>query len=330
MDAFIGGPGLRGVAYVIVGGVATWMFLSMCILKSPLVDALVTKDTRGVSKVDVVERVTGGIHALISSGFGIFAWTAVSVGQCTYDSKTEMVLRFGTALTASYLINDFIFLFLVEVVQKVRDPWWSMWVHHINIIMFFFIGLASNQISWFMCANLINEVSTIPINVGYMMKAHGYSGSLLYNAVGMFTLLAFTVLRSGHLLFSWGDEDFGVVLLGCTWNTFYPEHVLVWQTSRLGYQDLVETREGERCGSGAHPTDRFGGRAGSLSHHCGLTKAVKSVRKRALAVGDDASLIQGPLSPKFLVRNFGPWDIIATKRLPHSEFVTAREARICL
>merc|ERR1719420_1449829 len=171
------------------------MMLGMCILKSPLADALMTKETKGVSKVDVVERVTGGIHALISSGFGIFAWTAVSVGQCTYDSKTEMVLRFGTALTASYLINYFIFLFLVEVVQKVRDPWWSMWVHHINIIMFFFIGLASNQISWFMCANLINEVSTIPINVGYMMKAHGYSGSLLYNAVGMFTLLAFTVLR---------------------------------------------------------------------------------------------------------------------------------------
>jgi len=202
MDAYMGGPGLTGVAYVIVGGVATWMLLGMCILKSPLVDALATKDTKGgVSKVDVVERVTGGIHALISSGFGIFAWTAVSVGQCTNDKTTEMVLRFGTALTASYLINDFIFLFLIEVMQRVREPVWSMWIHHINIITFFFIGLASNQISWFMCANLINEVSTLPINLGFMMKAHGYAGSMLYNAVGMFALVAFTVLRVAAIPF---------------------------------------------------------------------------------------------------------------------------------
>lgn len=201
MDDLIG-PGLKGVAYPIIGGVVIWMFLGMCILNSPLVDALVTKERQGVSKVDVVERLTGGIHALISSGFGIFAWTAVSVGQCTYDNKTEMVLRLGAALTASYLIHDFLFLFLVEAMpnvlrsmQKVRDPMYSMWLHHINIVTFFCIGLASNQISWFMCANLINEVSTIPINVGFMMKAHGYSGSLLYNAVGMFALVAFTVLR---------------------------------------------------------------------------------------------------------------------------------------
>jgi hypothetical protein len=195
MDAFIGGRGLAGVACVIVGGVVLWMMLGMCILKSPLADALMTKETKGVSKVDVVERVTGGIHALISSGFGIYAWTAVSVGQCTYDSKTEMVLRFGVALTAAYLINDFFFLFLVEAVQRTREPWWSMWMHHINIVTFFFIGLASNHISWFMCANLINEVSTVPINVGFMMKAHGYSGSLMYNAVGMLAFVAFTVLR---------------------------------------------------------------------------------------------------------------------------------------
>jgi len=164
-------------------------------MNSPIVELLMTKESKGVSKVDVIERVNGSIHAVISSGFGIFAWTAVSVGQCTYDGKIEMVLRFGTALTASYLIYDFVFLFLVEGLQKAREPWWSMWVHHVNIITFFFIGLASNQISWFMCANLINEVSTIPINMGFMMKAHGYSGSSSYNAVGMLTLLAFTVLR---------------------------------------------------------------------------------------------------------------------------------------
>ena len=39
------------VGYVVVGGVAMWMLLNMCILKSPIADVTMTRDVKGISTV---------------------------------------------------------------------------------------------------------------------------------------------------------------------------------------------------------------------------------------------------------------------------------------
>lgn len=189
------GPGLSGVAHVLVGGVVTWCVMSAVILQSPLVDWLVTKDSKGVTRLDVVERATGLVHALVSGCIGIYAWTAMPVGACTYNPAAEQFLRFGVAFTMSYIIYDQLLLVLVEAVYRVRDVWWTMWAHHVNILTLFGVGLAYNQMSWFLAAHLINEVSSVPINLCYFMKNHRQEGTPAFMAMGGLAVLTFTVLR---------------------------------------------------------------------------------------------------------------------------------------
>ena len=50
-----------------------------------------------------------------------------------------------------------------QAIYRIRDVSWSMWCHHINILVFFFAGLLSNQLAWFMAANLVNEVLLLAV-----------------------------------------------------------------------------------------------------------------------------------------------------------------------
>lgn len=189
------GPGLNGVMPVLVGGVVWWFLMGALILMSPLVGMMVTKDSKGVTQLDVVERITGFVHAAASGTIGVWAWLAVPVGQCQYDQASEKVLRFGVALTMSYIIYDWLLLVAVEVAWKMRDVWWTMWIHHANILSFFAMGLAYNQVSWFLAAHLVNELSSMPINICYFMKNYKMDDSSLFLLSGGTALGTFFVMR---------------------------------------------------------------------------------------------------------------------------------------
>lgn len=189
------GPGIEGVMPILIGGVVSWFVISALILMSPMLKMMVTKDSKGVTELDVVERVTGFVHAGVSGGIGVWAWLAVPVAQCRYDPETERVLRFGVALTMSYIIYDWLLLVAVEVAWKIRDVWWTMWIHHANILSFFAMGLLYNQVSWFLAAHLVNELSSMPINICYFMKNYKMDSSPLFMLSGGSALLTFFVMR---------------------------------------------------------------------------------------------------------------------------------------
>lgn len=180
---------------MIVGSALAWGFLGAAVSQSPLVDGLTTKGSSGVNKIDVVERSVGFTHALISSGFGVYAWLAVEPGLCKYNEQTEMILRFGVALTTGYLLYDWVLLLFVEVIYRIRDVWWTMWLHHASILSLFIAGLWYSQISWFMAAHLVNEVSTLPLQAAYFMKNHNYEGTKAFIAVVCFVVISFTAFR---------------------------------------------------------------------------------------------------------------------------------------
>lgn len=195
IPALLGGPGITGVAAVICVSTLVWGLLGAALSQSPIVDALTTKDSSGVTKVDVVERGVGFTHALISSGFGLYAWLAVQPGMCNYNEQAEMIMRFGVAVTTGYLIYDWILLLVLEVVYKYRDVWWTMWLHHATILSLFFAGLAYSQITWFMAAHLINEVSTMPLQLAFFMKNHKWEGTCSFIAVVCMVVITFTAFR---------------------------------------------------------------------------------------------------------------------------------------
>lgn len=190
-----GGPGLAGAAGIIALSTVVWFLLAATIIQSPLIGALTTKESTGVTKLDVVERGVGFTHAAVSSGFGLYAWLAVTPGMCTYDAQTEMILRFGVALTTGYLIYDWILLLCVEVIYKIRDVWWTMWLHHASILSLFFAGLAYSQISWFMAAHLVNEISTMPLQAAFFMKNHKWEGTRAFIGVVCSVVISFTFFR---------------------------------------------------------------------------------------------------------------------------------------
>lgn len=196
---FVGvdGPGLSGVATVLGGGIALWGILFTVVLNSPLSEKLSTKHYNGpfAARVETTDRCLAFLHAAISGCFGVYAFVAAAPGLCSYDPRVEAVMRFGVAMTASFLIYDFALLIVAEVVMGLRETSWGMWIHHLNIIPFFILGLYHNQVTWFMCANLINEVSTLPLHATFFMHVHGMSGSPLFYVCGVMLVLTFLILR---------------------------------------------------------------------------------------------------------------------------------------
>jgi len=193
----LGGPGLPGVIHVLYGGVIIWGLLFVIILNSPIATSLSTKHQFGplAGRVDVTDRLCAVTHAIISGSFGIWAWTFVPIGQCHNSPQEERLLRVAVALTTSFLCYDLIMLTCAEAIYRIRDVSWSMWCHHINILVFFFAGLLSNQLAWFMAANLVNEVSTLPLHLTYFMYMHGFSDTVLFKIFAIFLLLGFFTLR---------------------------------------------------------------------------------------------------------------------------------------
>lgn len=191
------GPGLSGVAAVLTGGLILWGVLFTLVFNSRLSESLATKHYNGpvAAKVEATDRILAFVHAVVSGSFGVYAWTAVPLGQCTYDAGQEQTMRFGVATTMSFLMYDFTLLIVAEAVLKLRDASKAMWLHHINILPYFFFGIFHNQVSWFMCANLINEVSTVPLHVTFFMHAHGKNNNILFFVMGAVLVLTFLVLR---------------------------------------------------------------------------------------------------------------------------------------
>ena len=77
------------VACVIVGGVVLWMMLGMCILKSPLADALMTKETKGVSKVLAAQRVLNFSKCIAAQRVKHVLWMEI---DCVLRSKASAAL----------------------------------------------------------------------------------------------------------------------------------------------------------------------------------------------------------------------------------------------
>lgn len=192
-----GGPGLTGMMTIISGGCMLWTALFFICLNSPISEYLATKHKNGplAAKVDTTDRCLAFFHSAISGGFGIYAWVAVPLGLCNHTARQESVMRMGVAITASFMIYDFAMLFAVEVVMELREYSWAMYIHHINIIPMFLIGLHLNVYSWFLCACLINEVSTLPLHVCYFLNRHGHSGTTVFFVFGVMLLASFGILR---------------------------------------------------------------------------------------------------------------------------------------
>lgn len=191
------GPGLSGVSAVLTGGAIFWGVLFTGVFNSRLSENLATKHYNGpvAAKVEVTDRCLAFLHAVVSGGFGIYAWTAVPLGQCSYDVGQDQTMRFGVATTMSFLMYDFALLIVAEAVLRLRDMSKAMWLHHINILPYFFFGIYHNHVTWFMCANLINEVSTVPLHLTFFMHAHGRSNNMVFFALGGILVLTFLVLR---------------------------------------------------------------------------------------------------------------------------------------
>lgn len=191
------GPGLSGVAAILAGGAIIWGLLFTLVFNSRLADSLATKHYNGpvAAKVEATDRCLAFVHAIVSGSFGIYAWTAVPLGRCSYDAGEEQTMRIGVATTMSFLMYDFALLVVAEAILRLRDTSKAMWLHHINILPFFFFGVYHNQVTWFMCANLINEVSTVPLHITFFMHAHGRSNNILFIVMGGILVLTFLVLR---------------------------------------------------------------------------------------------------------------------------------------
>lgn len=194
--AGVDGPGLKGVATVLSVGTVFWCSLFAAVLYSPLATKLATKHYNGptAAKVEATDRILAFIHAAVSGSFGAYAW-AQPWGLCSYDPGVEVMMRFGVAMTTSYLVYDFALVIIAEGVLALREPSWGLWIHHVNILPFFATGLFYGQLSWFMCANLINELSTLPLHCTFFMHQHGMNNNPLFYVSGMMLVLTFLVLR---------------------------------------------------------------------------------------------------------------------------------------
>jgi hypothetical protein len=194
--AGVDGPGLTGVATVLSVGTVFWCSVFAAVLYSPLAEKLSTKHYNGplAAKVEVTDRILAFLHAAVSGSFGVYAW-AQPWGLCSYDPGVEVVMRFGVALTTSYLVYDFALVIIAEGVMQLREPSWGLWIHHVNILPFFAAGLFFGQISWFMCANLLNELSTLPLHCTFFMHQHGMNTNPLFYVSGLMLVVTFLMLR---------------------------------------------------------------------------------------------------------------------------------------
>lgn len=193
----LGGVGLDDVRAALVGGTMGWACLFVACWYSPLPRMLSKKKEEGASSagtVEVCDRVVAMLHAAVSSWFGIYAWTT-PLGSCVLPGEQDGLLRTGVGLTAAFIMYDLGMLLASDVVMRLRPISTPMLIHHANILLFFFVGLAMHSLTWFMASMLVNEVSTVPLHITWFLKEHGKRDSILFSVSGACLVLSFLVAR---------------------------------------------------------------------------------------------------------------------------------------
>lgn len=196
--ADIGDVGLHDIRGALIGGVIGWGCLFLAVWYSPLPRMLrppKEEKSEQATTVEVCDRVVAGIHAMVASGFGVYAWVVTPIGSCALPPRPDSVLRLGVSLTAAFLIYDLAMLLASDVVLRLRPISKMMLVHHANILPFFLIGLSMHSLTWFMGAMLVNEVSTVPLHVTWFLKEHGQKDTIPFAIFGATLVLSFLVTR---------------------------------------------------------------------------------------------------------------------------------------
>jgi len=194
--------GLRGVSYeleaLLLGGIFLWTLLYLVLYNTNTINFLVPPGKNGtvLARVDTCDRVTAFIHACISGlGFGVYAVTHAPTSVCDPSILEDRLLRIGVALTTSYLFFDLGMIFTTDVIMKVRPIQTGMFIHHVNILILFTVTLYTHELSWFMAATLVNEVSTVCLHVTYFMAAHNKKNSPYFRGFGIALVLSFFATR---------------------------------------------------------------------------------------------------------------------------------------
>jgi len=193
-----GQSGLTDIHMWLVIGTFFWGAMFLFFYNTTIIDRLMTPNKEGpvAAKVDVSDRVTAFIHAIVSGlGFGLYAWCYLPASLCNPSGHQEHMLRLGVVLTTSYLVYDLIMVFVVDVVMRCRPVAYGMFIHHINILILFFACLYTHELMWFMAATLFNEISTIPLHVTFLMNAHGYRDHPMFMGMGVTLVVSFFVTR---------------------------------------------------------------------------------------------------------------------------------------
>lgn len=194
----IGDVGLHDIRGALVGGAIGWGCLFFAVWHSPLPRMLKTpkeQKNEQAATVEVCDRVVAMIHAMISGSFGVYAWVVTPIGSCALPPREDSMLRLGVALTAAFLMYDMGMLLASDVFLRLRPISKAMLVHHVNILLLFFTGLAMHSFTWFMAAMLVNEVSTVPLHVTWFLKEHGQKDTLPFAIFGASLVLSFLVCR---------------------------------------------------------------------------------------------------------------------------------------
>jgi hypothetical protein len=133
-------------------------------------------------------------HSLVSSGFGIAVWT-LERPQCRLPHFETHWIRFVMILSLAFFCTDFAWMLVANVWKRWGNVDAGILVHHCLIGFIFIFALRTNIGMWFVTSLLVNELSSFPLSVVFILRYLERQQNMDYYLVGIVLVICFFFCR---------------------------------------------------------------------------------------------------------------------------------------